>query len=345
MRQKVLKFVNRVVTLILVLLVIYVVFHSHFHEIVDSLAHLSVFAIIVILGLGLAFLLLDSLAYFTLIRDYFGFKEGYKHALNITAMGIFLNIATSNLGTIPVQSYYLHKQGVPVSKAIDTIFMDTIFHKLAVYSLAIIMFVTHLDWLKSVMHDYIFLIYLAFAISVLLIIVLTLFCTYSKVGRLANKLLDMLLRKEKYQAKKVAIQKTITNLYVDSKALLSDYRKWVIVLLAQILKISCSSAVPYFALKFLGYTTISFSQAFTLAVLVLIFVSVLPSMAGIGPAELSYLTLFGLVVGDIFTASSLIVYRIATYFWPFVLSTLIFMKIKHQVDLKIEGEIYENRDR
>ena len=336
MKKKVFKILNKIFTIALVLFVIYLVFRANYQEIINSLLSLTIPQVIFILFLGTTYLALDSLAYFTLIRDYFGLKEGYLHALNITSMGIFLNIATSNMGTIPLQSYYLHKQKVPVSKAIDTIFMDTIFHKLAVYSLAIIMFITHYNWLKTNMSDYINLIYLAFGISVLLIILLVLFCTWSKLGKFINHLLDIILKNPKYATQKFAIQTTITNLYKDSYALLSDYRKWIVVLLAQILKIALSSSIPYFALRFLGYDGLSFSESFTLTVLVLIFISVLPSMAGVGPAELAYLILFGVVIGDVFTSTSLIVYRTATYFWPFTLSVFIFMHIKHKFDIKLE---------
>lgn len=70
-----------------------------------------------------------------------------------------------------------------------------------------------------------------------------------------------------------------------------------------------------------------------------IFGSVSTFSAGIGPAEAAFLLLYSACIGRVPASAALILYRTATYFFPFLISIGVFFKIEKKVTDGLEEKI------
>lgn len=80
------------------------------------------------------------------------------------------------------------------------------------------------------------------------------------------------------------------------------------------------------ALRLVGCTALNFAQAQLLASLMLLITSALPNVAGVGPMEFAFLLLFAPWADTAIASSALVLYRVATYFFPFLLSVIVFLR-------------------
>lgn len=80
------------------------------------------------------------------------------------------------------------------------------------------------------------------------------------------------------------------------------------------------------ALRLVGCTALNFAQAQLLASLMLLITSALPNVAGVGPMEFAFLLLFAPWADTAIASSALVLYRVATYFVPFLLSVIVFLR-------------------
>lgn len=85
-------------------------------------------------------------------------------------------------------------------------------------------------------------------------------------------------------------------------------------------------SIPYAALRLVGCTALNFAQAQLLASLMLLITSALPNVAGVGPMEFAFLLLFAPWADTAIASSALVLYRVATYFFPFLLSVIVFLR-------------------
>ena len=85
-------------------------------------------------------------------------------------------------------------------------------------------------------------------------------------------------------------------------------------------------SIPYAALRLVGCTALNFAQAQMLASLMLLITSALPNVAGVGPMEFAFLLLFVPWADTAIASSALVLYRVATYFFPFLLSVIVFLR-------------------
>ena len=68
------------------------------------------------------------------------------------------------------------------------------------------------------------------------------------------------------------------------------------------------------------------NDAQMLASLMLLITSALPNVAGVGPMEFAFLLLFAPWADTAIASSALVLYRVATYFFPFLLSVIVFLR-------------------
>ena len=93
-----------------------------------------------------------------------------------------------------------------------------------------------------------------------------------------------------------------------------------------LLKLFMLYSIPYLALRLAGCTALTFWQTQLLASLMLLITNALPNVAGVGPMEFAFLLLFSPWAGTATASSALVLYRVATYFFPFLLSVITFMR-------------------
>ena len=89
--------------------------------------------------------------------------------------------------------------------------------------------------------------------------------------------------------------------------------------------------IPFWCIRILGLPEIGFWEAQALASIMVLIAGVLPNVAGMGPTELAFMQLFSACIGRVEATAALILYRVVTYFFPFLISIIVFFHIEKKV--------------
>lgn len=288
--------------------------------------------------MGIGYVLLDVASYYIMITFQFPSLK-FMQAIKVTLLGVFANISTSATGTIPIQSYYLYRQGIDVGTGIGTMILECVFHKLSVFIYAIFMIILHINWIKDTAPELIKYIYLGITISAIIILTLLLLCTWKKIQQLLLMIIDKLPNNEKWYKRKKNWVIHLESLYSESKRILKDRKCCCYVVSINLLKLFWIYSIPFFSMHILGYSYLSFKQTQILSSIMFLIIGVLPNVAGVGPTEVAFLMLFSPYIGYVGASSSLILYRIADYFCPFIMSIFVFVKEKNNLIDELNDKI------
>ena len=89
--------------LILLPLLVFRVFRGDYQEIWNHIRAIPAGGLLLLLGLGLAYQLLESAASLTLIRSQLP-DFPFRQAVEVTFLGVFANVATFSAGIIPLRA-------------------------------------------------------------------------------------------------------------------------------------------------------------------------------------------------------------------------------------------------
>lgn len=324
------KAILNIVIFLILLVLIYFVFYKDYRAILECISSVSIVELFFLLGMGVGYQLLDSAACFTLIHARFPDLK-YQQAVELTFLGIFGNVFTFSTGIIPMQSYYLYREGMNVGGGIATITLKYIFHKVIIFCYAIAMFFIQRQWLKKTIPQLIKYIYLGFMICAVIIVALILLCTWKKVQQLLLQLIDRLPDTGKWEQRKAIWRKNLEALYSESREILKNHACCRNVIVWNILKLAWLYSIPFVSMMILHISELTFGKTQVLTAIMFLIIGVLPHMAGIGPTEFAFLILFTGYMGRVSASSALILYRIATYFFPLLLSIGVFLKVKKNI--------------
>lgn len=333
--KKIKKIIQGLITAIFLIALIYFVFHHDYQEIIKSMSQISIFELLILLGMGIGYLLLDAASYRVMVAKQFP-NFTFKQAIELTLLGVFANISTSTAGTIPLQSYYLYRHGIKAGTGISTMILKSAFHKISVFIYSFSVFVIHNKWLKETIPDLMIYIYLGFIVCALIIVGMLLLCTWKMVQQLLLRFILMLPNSDKWNQRKHAWTTNLEALYDVSKKILRNQMRCVNVIIINLLKLGWNFTIPYICMMMLGITDLSYRKVQILASLMFLLIGVLPNVAGVGPTELSFIMLFTPFIGRINASSALLLYRIADYFFPFVISVAMFLKVKKDMTKEFE---------
>ncbi len=136
---------------------------------------------------------------------------------------------------------------------------------------------------------------------------------------------EYVLHKPKWAARRKKWAGSLTQLNREAKKVLLVPSLAVKGIAVSLAKLFVLYTIPYAALRLLGCTALTFGQAQLLAALMLLITNALPNVAGVGPMEFAFLLLFAPWSDTTVASSALVLYRVATYFFPFLLSVIVFL--------------------
>ncbi|MCD8215762.1 MAG: flippase-like domain-containing protein, partial [Clostridiales bacterium] len=271
--------------------------------------------------------LFDTAACYLLIRSQFPFFK-FRQALCVTFLGIFGNAAAFSAGIIPLQSYYLYKCNIEVGNTVGLMNLKYIFHKSTILIYAAIMMIIAGNQISADIPSLMKYIYTGFTLCAVIIIFLILICTLRPVQQFLLYMIEKLPNTEKWMHRKSVLSSNLKCLYNESKKVLKNKSCCIEIMLINILKLFCFYSIPFMCVKILGFSGLTFVKAQAISSVMLLIMGVMPNIAGIGPAEFTFMLLFSAFLGKVETSSALILYRTVTYFFPFLLSISVFLRIK-----------------
>lgn len=315
------------ITLLLLFLLIFWVFRKDYRTIIECLKNTSVPGLLLLLGLDLVYQLLDAAARRVILRTRMP-SIGMRQAVGVVSLGIFGNVSTFSAGIIPMQSYYLYQYGISPGNSIGMLTLIYIFHKATVFLYAAAMMLLRGAWIKEMIPGLARYISLGFGVCALIIFFLILLCTWEPLQKFGTWAIRKLPETEKWREKKEVWLGNLESLYGESRNLMKNRSCCLKLLLVDILKLTCFYMIPYWCIRVLRLPKIGFWETQALSALMMLIVGVLPNVAGMGPTELSFLLLFSPCMGRGQATAALLLYRIVTYFFPFLLSIVVFFHIE-----------------
>lgn len=316
--------ISLLVLLALTGVVVYI-FKDHWEEISAALAALSWWQVVLVLLIGVSYPLLEGVASWLIVRSRipnFGLREGIENAF----MGTFGNVVCLGTGAVPMQTYYLYHWGLSVGPGVGLMTLQYVFHKSAVLVYATVMLLLQWKWLFGNTTGLLNYLPAAYAVVAAIILALVLVCVSPVVQRLARWLLGYLPKTEKWQARRNSWQEQLDTLAEESRNLLSDKSRCVKIFAVQAFKLFLLFTIPYLCIQFMGLSSpLTFWQVQLLTSLMLFLSNALPNVAGMGSIETAFLLVFGGFMTQGEVMSTLMLYRIASYYVVFLVSAVGFL--------------------
>ena len=167
------------------------IFREHWAEISEALSRLTLGQGLLALAVGLSYPLLEGVSSWLIVRSrlpHFSLRQGIDNAW----MGTFGNVVGLGAGSVPFQTWYLHRRGLDVGPGVGLMTLQYVFHKTAVLLYATVLLLAGRPWIAA--HSDGVLRYLpgAYAVVAGVIVGLIALCALPVVQRLARWLLHFL---------------------------------------------------------------------------------------------------------------------------------------------------------
>lgn len=316
-----------IATLILLSLLIVWIFRDHYQEIAQNIRAVRAGDLLLLLGMGVIYQLFESAVCLILVRSQLP-AFSFWQAVEVTFLGVFGNVSTLSAGTVPMQSYYLHRHGLMAGSGVGTMTLEYVFHKSTVLLYATVMLILQGGWLQSTNSGLSRYMLPGYLVCALIITALILLCTWDRVRRLACWGIGRLPDTERWARRKALWKMNLDALYSQSRRLLHDRKCLIKIVVLDILKMCCLYGIPFLCMKMLRVRILSFWQVQLLTALMHLISNALPNIAGVGPVEFAFMLIFSHYIEYAQASSALILYRTATFFFPFILSIFVFLAVQ-----------------
>lgn len=316
-------------------LALYYLFKDSYKEILAQIGKTEVKTFVVILVLGNLYFFIDGFVYWNLLR-----KEGYQihyfRCVAIAYMSVFFNVVSFGAGIKPAQVLYLNQKGIEPGKAISIVTMPYIFQKTVIVLYALIMLLFNHTFVVDHFQKTFVYIYMGAGLSILIICFIILLCASEKFHKIVLRIIGFFFKGEKHIKSREFIEMQIGGLREGSLKIVKNPKAWFFFTGTFVLKMSCWYVIPAIALFASGgdLAGITIGQALTMTALMQLIMGVIPTAGGVGSLEVVFSLLFAAVFGEVMAGACMILYRLATYYVPFVISALMMFFISK--DLKKE---------
>lgn len=318
------------ITLAALVLVLALVFRGRSREILRCLRAVPASGLPPLLILGLCCPLMEAAALWTALRPQMPHVTLWQ-TLTASFLGVFGNVATMGAGSIPLQSWYLSLCGLLPGAGMGMMTLCYALQKTTVLLYATVMLIFQGTWLRSSDLDLSRYMLLGYVVCALIILALILLCTWEKVQKLVLWCVDRLPTTETWQKRKNGWQKNIEALRAQSKVLLSSKGRCGAVILLYAGKYWLLYTVSYLSISLLGLGALSFPQVQLLSSVMVLIANAIPNVGGVGPTEFTFTLLYSPYLGSANAASVMVLYRMASYLFPFLVSTLFLLCFRRLV--------------
>ena len=298
------------------------IFREHWAEISAALGQLTFWQGFLALAVGLSYPLLEGVVSWLIVRSrlpYFPLRQGIDNAW----MGTFGNVVGLGAGSVPFQTWYLHRRGLDVGPGVGLMTLQYVFHKTTVLLYATVMLLLQHRWLAANTSGVMNYLPMAYAVVAAIIVALVLVCVSPLIQRLARWALGYLPRTDSWQTRREKWLEQLDTLGTESRHLLADKGRCIQIFALHTLKLFLMYTLPYLCIRFMGLPCgLSFWQVQLLASLMLFLSNALPNVAGMGSIETAFLLVFGSFMTRGEAMSTLMLFRIASYYFVFGFSAV-----------------------
>jgi uncharacterized protein (TIRG00374 family) len=248
----------------------------------------------------------------------------YSWALGNAYYCAFYRLATLGSGTGIAATYNLYRRGVGMAESLGLYSLQYAIHKITIAILSCLLFAAQFGFMYSHYGKFGWQLITGYVITVLITAGLILFCCAGWFHRLLYKLMDHINRKNDgaWNDKAINLRTECSSMEKATKELFRDRRRVITLVLVTMVKLCLWYSIPYVIIKWSGAgpaSGMTLIQVLAVTTLSVMLAAVIPTPAGIGSTEFVFMMLFGEVAGSAMAGSTALIYRFATFIFPFII--------------------------
>lgn len=327
------KKINFIILFVALGLVLYFTLKDDFNGIVAELREVNVWIFLIAIIIFLISLLFKSISLKIFINEY---KKEYsiKNAYQLTLIGQFLNgITPFQSGGQPFQIYLLKKDGIRISDSTNAMIKDFIVFQAALILVGVFSLLLNIKldvFSKNVYLNG--LIFLGFAINLVVMILLLIVASAKKTGlNLANKFIHFAFKfkiVKKLGTSEDKLKESLNHFYKTGTELKKNKSLIIKGIVTNIIHLLLLYLIPYIIFKALGVKDISVLDSTVSVAFVMLIGNFIPIPGATGGIEYSFIEFFKNFMSGPVLAGGMLLWRFVTYFLAMIIGfvSLIFKK-------------------
>jgi len=310
---------------VLILLIIYVLRDSA-GPIFKQLKNTSVWILIAVCVSSVIYHMIEAWITYSLAKRYNpGFR--YVRAVGCAFYCSFYRLATLGSGSGVAAVYFLGRNGVEYSKGTGLYMIQYVVHKVSIALFSGVLFLINWHFMVMNYHEYEVYLGLAYGLTIIIAIALILVSVSRKVHELLLKLVSLLNKSGKLDSIAAKLEESCNILSDTTSELLKEKGMLFSLVLKNFIKCCFWYGIPFIVLY--GTGTITLLQSLAVCSLAVMTAAVIPTPAGIGALELIMTTLIGVVAGVDMGGATMLIYRFATFVFPFIVGGVYILLTKN----------------
>lgn len=321
MKNKKKHFITAILATLFLVLVLYLIFHDSLSEIKTQLFQADKRTLLILVIFGNLYILLDGwVLHYMIVKNHE--RCTLWQAVRLAYMVVFFNVTTFAAGTKPAQIYDLYQESqIKPGKSFGILTMEYVSHKLTIVLYAAVMlcfFHTVLFQIPGLEKNYLLA---GFGISFAVLTFLTMFYINQKFAPWLLACSEH-IKKESIKKKVRAGLAQMEEFSKVGRVVIKDKKEWIGLIFRNAVKMTCLYILPAVAIFAVTgkMLPLSLLECLAFSSIMQLLIGVIPSSGGMGSTELLFLMLFGSMTGKSVCGAAMILYRIATYYLPFLIS-------------------------
>lgn len=319
--------INFLILIVITILVLYLSLRNNYIEIINTIKNMNLLLFLLAIIVFILYVFIKSIIMKIVVNNFkkdYTLKKSFRMGLETNFFHAITPFAT---GGQPYEIYRLNKDGISVINAANISIQNFIIYQTALVLLGIF----------AVTYNYIFKLYpditllrnlvlIGFIINFLVIVVLF-SITYFKKGNkvVINFIINILSKLKIIKNKEEKInqfEKYLSDFNDGAKILLKNKKKFIMLILLQLLSLSLLYLVPYFIIKGVGLN-ISIVNVIVTSAYVMLIGAFVPIPGGTGGLEYGFISFYGNFITGPKINAIMLIWRFVTYYFGMILGAII----------------------
>lgn len=306
---------------VLIIIIIYT-FRDSADSIVEQIRSTSLGVLAAIALSSVVYHLFEAWITYSLARRY-NPKFRYREAVYCAFYCSFYRLSTLGSGTGVAAVVYLGKKNVGYSEATGLYMIQYVFHKVSIALFSGIFFLVNWTVMAANYRDYAVYLLLAYLLTALISAGLILFAVSAKFHGLLLAIVRHFNKNGRFNGPLISLEKSCTIMEKTTSELMKDVKALIAMLIKTMVKLCFWYGIPFLIL--FGSREVSLLSSFSVTSLSVMTAAVIPTPAGIGAVELIMTNLFGVLVDLHKAAAVTVLYRVATFIFPFAVGAVLIL--------------------
>lgn len=319
--------INFLILIVITILVLYLSLKNNYIEIINTIKNMNLLLFLLAIIVFILYVFIKSIIMKIVVNNFkkdYTLKKSFRMGLETNFFHAITPFAT---GGQPYEIYRLNKDGISIINAANISIQNFIIYQTTLVLLGIF----------AVTYNYIFKLYpditllknlvlIGFIINFLVIVVLF-SITYFKKGNkvVINFIINILSKLKIIKNKEEKInqfEKYLSDFNDGAKILLKNKKKFIMLILLQLLSLSLLYLVPYFIIKGVGLN-ISIVNVIVTSAYVMLIGAFVPIPGGTGGLEYGFISFYGNFITGPKINAIMLIWRFVTYYFGMILGAII----------------------